>query len=118
MKKLMFFILIIFLSINVFAEGEATIKNIKVNQISCACSGYDCEVEVDGDKATITYEVVDPDATVDRNSGFSVDLISQTTSIKIVVTNNKGEEKIENTYNLTINRHVKSDDFTSGFLYN
>lgn len=112
MKKLMFFILIIFLSINVFAEGEATIKNIKVNQISCACSGYDCEVEVDADKATITYEVVDPDATVDRNSGFSVDLISQTTSIKIVVTNNKGEEKIENTYNLTINRHVKSDDFT------
>lgn len=113
MKKIiLFLIMILFLSINVLAEGEATLKNIKVNGISCSCSGYDCEIEIDSDKATITYEVADIDANVDRNSGFSVDLISQTTGIKIVVTNDKGEEKIENTYNLTINRHEKSGDFT------
>ena len=95
---------------NVLAENEATLKNVKVNNIECSCVAFNCTVEVDASKATITYELNDSEATVDRLSGFSVDLISPTTTMKVTVTNSKGTEKIENIYNIVINKHEKSND--------
>ena len=115
MKKiLMFFIL--FISLNVYAEGEATISSIKVNGRDATCTGYDCVIEIDSDKANVTYIKNDIEATVDRESGFSLDLTSPTTLIKIVVKNDKGDEVIENTYNITINKHEKSSDYTLSSL--
>ncbi len=111
-KKIWLLILFLLINLNVFAEGEATIKNIKVNGRECSCNGYDCNIEVDANKATITYELVDANAKVDRLSGFNVELNSQNTLTKIVVTNDKGEEKIENTYNINITLHEKSGDFS------
>ena len=97
---------------NVLADNEATLKNVKVNNIECNCVAFNCTVEVDASKATITYELNDSEATVDRLSGFSVDLISPTTTMKVTVTNSKGAEKIENIYNIVINKHEKSNDVT------
>ena len=110
--KIYILIVIIFLAFSVKAEGEATIKNLKVNGTECTCSGYDCTVEVDATSATITYELVDSKAVVDRLSGFKVDLLSQLTTVKIVVTNSENEEKIENTYNIDITKHEKKNDFS------
>lgn len=110
-KKIMM-ILILLININVKAEGEATINNIKVNGRDATCTGYDCTIEIDSDRATITYSKIDNEATVDRESGFSLDLTSPTNLIKIVVKNDKGDDVIENTYNITINKHEKSSDYT------
>lgn len=101
-----------FLCINVYAEGEATLNFIKVGGKECTCNGYECSVEVDAKSVIVTYELTDSNATVDRNSGFSIDLNSQSTLIKIVVSNTVDGEKVENTYNVTINKHEKSDDYT------
>lgn len=111
-KKICLLIMFLLINLSVFAEGEATLKNIRVNGRECSCNGYDCNIEVDANKATITYELVDANAKVDRLSGFSVELNSQNTLTKIVVTNDKGEEKIENTYNINITLHEKSGDFS------
>ena len=62
MKKIILFILILFLGISVNAESEATIKNIKVNGKDCYCTSYDCVIEVDTRTAKITYDLADPDA--------------------------------------------------------
>lgn len=99
-------------NINVLAEGEATLKYIKINGKECTCSGYDCAIEVDSNSAIVTFELTDSKATTDRNSGFSVDLSSLVTNIKIVVNNTLNEEKVENTYNITITKHEKSSDYT------
>lgn len=112
MKKIGLFILIVFLGINVYGASEATLKNIRVNGKDCSCSGYECTIEASKKTATVTYELNDSEAKVDRLSGFSVDLDGLTTVVKIVVTNDKGEEKIENTYNITITLHEKSSDIT------
>lgn len=106
------FVMILLMSFTVYAEGEATISNIKVNGISCTCSGYDCAVDVTASSATITYDKVDKLATVDRLSGFKVDLLSEVTTLKLTVTNSSGEEKIENVYNLTINKQKKENDLS------
>ena len=111
MKKVLMFLILIF-SFNVYAEGEATIGSIKVNGRDATCTGYDCTIEVDSDKATVTYTKIDSEATVDRESGFSLDLTSPSNLIKIVVKNDKGDEVIENTYNITINKYEKSNDYT------
>ena len=104
------FITIIFLAFTCYAEGEAKLNNIKVNGVACTCTGYDCVVEVDSDKATITYDLVDKNSKVDRLSGFSIDLLSQVTTIKLNVTNEIGEEKIDNTYNISITKLEKQTD--------
>ena len=111
-KKILFLIILLLINISVLAENEATIKNIKVNGKECTCSGYDCSIEIDAKSAKVTYELVDSKATVDRLSGFSVDLISQMTVVKIVVSNQENEEKIENTYSININLHEKSNDYS------
>lgn len=110
--KICVLVAVVFLALGVKAEGEATIKNIKVNGIECSCSGYDCKVEVDATSATITYDLVDTKATVDRLSGFKIDLLSQVTTVKVVVTNSENEEKIENTYTIDITKHQKKNDFS------
>ena len=110
--KIYMLIMIVFLAFSVKASGEATITNIKVNGVDCNCSGYDCKVEVDATTATISYELVDSKATVDRLSGFRIDLLSKVTTVKITVTNSENEEKIENTYNIDITKHEKNDDFS------
>ena len=81
--------MILLLAVNVKAEGEATISNIKVNGTSCTCSGYDCVVDVVASNATITYDLVDKAAKVDRLSGFRVDLLSEVTTLKLTVTNSR-----------------------------
>ena len=111
-NKVFLFIMILFLSFTVYAEGEATINNIKVNGTACTCTGYDCVVDVTGSSATITYDLVDKEAKVDRLSGFKVDLLSEATTIKLTVTNSTGEEKIENVYNLTINKATRENDLS------
>ena len=110
--RLFIFVLLLFVSFSVLAEGEATIKNLKVNGVPCSCSGYDCNVEVDASSATITYDLVDEKAIVDRLSGFRIDLLSQITTVKIVVSNTESDEKIENTYNIDITKHEKKNDFS------
>ena len=110
--KILTFIMILFLSLTVNAEGEATIKNIKVNGTSCTCTGYDCVVDVNAQNATITYDLVDKDATVDRLSGFKLDLLSEVTTIKLTVTNSVNEEKIQNIYNITINKKEEKVDLS------
>ena len=102
--------MIVFFAFTVYAEGEATVGNIKVNGVSCTCAGYDCVVDTTSSSATITYDLLDKNATVDRLSGFKVDLLSEATTIKLTVTNNTGEEKIENIYNITINKQQKEVD--------
>ena len=104
--------MILLLAVNVKAEGEATISNIKVNGTSCTCSGYDCVVDVVASNATITYDLVDKAAKVDRLSGFRVDLLSEVTTLRLTVTNSQGAEKIENVYNLTINKQKKENDLS------
>ena len=115
-RKIIYLIIIILVNLNVYAEGEATLKFVKVNGTECSCSGYECYVEVNSKKATITYELEDSKAKVDRMSGFSVDLDGQITVVKIVVSNNESEEKIENTYNVNITLHEKSNDYTLSSL--
>ena len=111
-RKILLLIMFLFLSINVYAVGEATIKDLKVNGVACKCIDYECSVEVDATMATITYDLVDTEATVDRLSGFKVELLSQITTVKLVVSNTLEEQKVENTYNITINKHEKSNDKT------
>ena len=110
--KIYLMIMIICFAFTVNAEGEATIKNIKVNGVACTCTGYDCVVDTTNSSATITYDLVDSNAKVDRLSGFSVDLLSEVTNIKLTVTNSTGETKIENIYNLTINKQAKKYDLS------
>ena len=105
-------IMILLFAFTVKAEGEATIGNIKVNGTLCNCSGYDCTVNVIDSSATITYDKIDKDATVDRLSGFKIDLLSEVTTIKLTVTNSTNDEKIENIYNLTINKQKKENDLS------
>ncbi len=116
MKKIVVFLLLLSSFFVVKAEGEATLKNIRVNGKECKCVGYSCEVEVSAKSVIVTYELVDPAAEVDRASGFSKDLTSPQTIIKIVVSNEVGEEKRENTYEITINQHEKSGDYTLNSL--
>ena len=111
-RKVLLLILFLLINLNVYAAGEATITNIKVNGKDCTCTGYDCSIEVDASKGTVTYELVDAEASVDRLSGFTVDLNSQVTLVKIIVSNDKGEAKIENTYNISINLHEKNSDYS------
>jgi len=110
------FIMIVFMAFTVHAEGEATINNIKVNGESCNCTGYDCVVSVTGSSGTITYDLVDKDAVVDRLSGFKIDLLSESTTIKLTVTNSTGDEKIENVYNVTINKQAVVNDLSLSSL--
>jgi len=104
--------MILLMAFTVNAEGEATINNIKVNGVLCTCAGYECNVSVTDNSGTITYDLVDKEATVDRLSGFKVDLLSEVTTLRLTVTNSKGEEKIENVYNLTINKQPKENDLS------
>ena len=111
-NKIYILILLLLVSISVNAEGEATIKNIKVNNTECVCAGYDCNIEVESDAATITYELNDDKATVDRLSGFKIDLLSEVTTVKLNVSNEVDGEKIENTYNISITKREKQNDFS------
>ena len=104
-KKYFIFFLLICMFLHVNAEGEATLKNIKVSGKECKCIEYNCEVEVDGNSAIVSYELYDNNAKVDRQSGFSVDLTSSVTTIKINVTNTLNGEKVENTYSIAITKH-------------
>ena len=104
--------MIMLLSFTAYAEGEATISNIKVNGTNCTCSGYECVVDISSSSATITYDLVDKDATVDRLSGFKVDLLSEITTIKLTVTNSVNDQVIENVYNITINKQAKENDLS------
>lgn len=118
-KKLLYIILFLLfiLNINVKAENEATLKNIQVNKKECECVGYNCSIEIDSNKATVTFELNDPDATVDRLSGFTVELLAQgENKHTITVTNDKGEEKIENVYTIVINMREKSSDVSLSSL--
>lgn len=110
-RLMLFFVLLLsFFTVN--AEGEATLRNIKVNNIECKCIEYNCSVETDKAVATVTFDLVDKNASVDRQSGFQVDLTSLSTTIKINVSNTYIDEKRENTYVITINKHDKSADNT------
>ena len=109
-------IAIVFLALGVKAEGEATINNIKVNGTECACSGYECSVEIMSTQATITYDLSDKEAKVDRLSGFKIDLLSEVTTVKLTVSNDTGEEKIENVYNINITKLEKVNDFSLNSL--
>ena len=102
----------LFISIDVKAEGEATLKNIKVNGNPCSCTGYECSIELDASNASITYDLADANATVDRLSGFNIDLLSQVTTVKIIASNTVNDEKIENTYTINITKIEKEADFS------
>lgn len=108
MKKVSFLIFSLLCFINVYAEGEATLKNIKVNNTVCECIEYKCEMEVDSNMATITYELSDPLATVNRESGLSTSLTSEVTTINVEVTNGENH----NIYEFVITKHVKSSDYS------
>ena len=110
--KLMLFFLFVFSVFIVKAEGEATLKNIRVNKNECKCIEYNCSVDVDSYKATVYYDLVDSNAKVNRQSGFQIDLTSPVTTIKITVNNTLNDENIENTYVLTINKIEKNGDNT------
>ena len=111
-NKLMLFFLILMSLFYVKAENEATLKKIEVNKIECKCIEYNCTVEVNSSKATITYELQDSSASVDRQSGFQVDLTSLSTLIKLTVSNTVNGEKIENTYSIVITKHDGNSDNT------
>ena len=108
MKFVSFFLLIGFFLIDVNASGDATLKNIKINDQPCECVEYVCEMEVFKDDVVITYELSSEEATVDRESGLSVTLTSNVTNIDVEVKN--GENN--NNYHFIITKHVKSDDYT------
>jgi len=108
MKFVSFFLLIGFFLIDVNASGDATLKNIKINDQPCECVEYVCEMEVFKDDVVITYELSSEEATVDRESGLSVTLTSNVTNIDVEVKN--GENN--NIYHFIITKHVKSDDYT------
>lgn len=110
--KIYILITLLFLTLSVKAEGEATIENIKVNGSACTCTGYECTVSTTASSATITYDLSDQEATVDRLSGFKIDLLSEVTTVKIVVSNTQREEKIENTYEINITKEEKQNDFS------
>ena len=107
---LIVFMLMLLTVTNVKAEGEATLKNIKVNGSECNCSGTECSVSTESDSATITYDLVDSNAKVDRLSGFKVDLLSEVTTIKITVTNSVNDETSENIYNINITKLAKQNN--------
>ena len=113
MKKLIIFILLNFLIINVKAADDATLKNIKINDKECTCVEYICQMEISESNVNITYELSDPNATTDRESGVSTPITSDVTNIKINVTN--GESHV--TYEFIINKHIKSSDYTLKELY-
>lgn len=113
MKKIIIFIFLTFLFINVWAVEDATLKNIKVNNKDCVCVEYKCEMEVSESSVSITYELSDPNATTDRESGISTLMSADVMTIKINVTNGESH----NVYEFIITKHVKSSDFTLKELY-
>jgi len=113
MKKLIVFILLNFLIINVWAIEDATLKNIKINDKECTCVEYVCQMDVSESNINITYELSDSNATTDRPSGVLTPITSDVTNIKINVTN--GESHV--TYEFIINKYVKSSDYTLKELY-
>ena len=110
--RVFMFIMILLMAFTVNAEAEATISNIKVNGTNCTCNGYDCSVSLTASTGTITYDLVDKDAKVDRLSGFKVDLLSEVTTLRLTVTNDKTDEKIENVYNITITKQAPENDLS------
>ena len=110
-NKIYIFIMLLFFIVPVYAEGEATIKNLKINGVECSCNGYECSIEIDAPSATITYELTDPKAKVDRLSGFKIDLLSKLTTVKVHVENTINDEKVENTYNINISKPEKKANF-------
>ena len=105
------FLLVILLNTNVYATGEATLKKIKVNSNACTCSKTECSISLVAENATITYELTDSNAKVDRYSGFNVDLLSEITSVKITVTNTVDGEQVENVYTINITKLEKQNNF-------
>ena len=110
--RIYIFIMILLMAFTVKAEGEATLTNIKVNGAPCTCTGYDCAIDISASSGTITYDLVDKNAKVDRLSGFKIDLLSEVTTLRLTVTNSTGEEKIENIYNITINKQAVVNDLS------
>lgn len=113
MKNKIYLIIIIFImmiSFNVNAEGEATLKNVKVNGKECSCTGYNCSITLEASNATITYDLVDSKAKVDRLSGFNIDLLSELTTVKINVTNTLNDEKVESEYSINITKQEKKNN--------
>ena len=106
MKK--FFLLILFLFININVLANEDLVNLSVNGESVSCSGYECQIEIDGTSAEITYEKGENVKSTTPESGHTVSL-NNNYSLQIEVTYN--DDTTAN-YTLTIKKHMKSNDNT------
>jgi len=105
MRKLLFFILLLFfLQINVYANDD--LLELAVNGKSVSCSGYECDIEIDSKDAKITYKLGENVKSASPVSGHTVSFDNEH-SVKIEVTYN--DDSVAN-YTLTIKKHVKSSD--------
>lgn len=114
LKKIIF-LLLLFFSYNVYAMEDATLKNIKVNGITPVCVDYVCDVEIDSNSVTITYQTNSSNATVNIASGQTLILTGYTYTTTRVVTSGDKNHIITYTFNIT--KHVKSSDFSLNSLY-
>ena len=107
-------LLILFIAcINVKAANETAITNVKVNDESINCVNLKCNATVDSDKVTISFALIDPEATSSGfNSGDSFSIEGDTLVKKLNVTKKvEGlETPLSSEYTFTITKHHESDD--------
>lgn len=106
MKKFFLLIMLLFISLNVYANED--LLNLSVNGNAVTCSGYECQIEVDAEEVEITYELGENVKSTTPNSGHKIPLNSNY-SLQIEVTY---QDDTTANYTLAITKHEKSGDNT------
>jgi len=104
MKRILFFILLLLININVLANDD--LQELKVNGQEVKCAGYECEVEIDSNSAEITYKQGENVKSVNPESGYKTNIDSNY-SMKMVVTY---QDDTTANYTLKITKHIASSD--------
>ena len=105
MKKL-FFLILLFVNINVFANED--LIDLSVNGEKVSCSGYECFIEIKKGSATITYELGENVQNANPSSGHKVSFDNEY-SLPIEV---EYQDSTKVNYTLTIKKHIESSDNT------
>ena len=86
--KLLLITMLLLLAFNVHALGEATIKNVKINNQAMECIESICSGETASDEFQVTFELTDPLATVEGFSSGETHLMNgEKTTLSLKVTN-------------------------------
>lgn len=94
-------------------KSDATLKNITINGVKVVCTDFVCKSIVsdnDTKSVIVTYELTNPNASVDTKSGFTKELQDGENKFEVKVTSEDKEKT--NTYQFIITKKVLSTDST------